>query len=236
MLNRVQKFSFEDQRGPIDSENLKVPEFLLSNTQNLIKSQSLQQNIHTTTKKSPKISTNQQPSNSPGPSKVNLHATQSFSYTSRTATKTVNKNPLNSQFNESTASLPVITNTQANKLLNTDYESQYISRSRSPMIVYDNDEEPDTFGQYKTLEGSCIEESCVIDNSLSTGGFDKSIQSCNQNLSGSLLYETEHNVIPEDNEVENNANQQADSLRINNSSLSMSGSFHKASNSRISYV
>ncbi len=225
MLNRVQKFSFEDQRGPIDTENLKVPEFLLNTS--LTKAQSLQQNLNIRKSPNKHLADTSLSKLKLNPNNTSLHNTQSFSQTTFKNSNTVsysNKSGLLSRFNESTSSLPTglssqrFTTTEA-----TDSQKAFISRSRSPMIVYDNDEENN------------IDESCIFaDNSLHN----------NQNLSASFLYEADTNVIMEENELENNINSRSDSMRINNSGLSMnfnnspnrSSSNVGNSTSRISYV
>jgi hypothetical protein len=225
MLNRVQKFSFEDQRGPIDTENLKVPEFLLNTS--LTKAQSLQQNLNIRKSPNTHLADTSLSKLKLNPNNTSLHNTQSFSQTTFKNSNTVsysNKSGLLSRFNESTSSLPTglssqrFTTTEA-----TDSQKAFISRSRSPMIVYDNDEENN------------IDESCIFaDNSLHN----------NQNLSASFLYEADTNVIMEENELENNINSRSDSMRINNSGLSMnfnnspnrSSSNVGNSTSRISYV
>jgi hypothetical protein len=225
MLNRVQKFSFEDQRGPIDTENLKVPEFLLNTS--LTKAQSLQQNLNIRKSPNKHLADTSLSKLKLKPNDTSLHNTQSFSQTTFKNSNTVsysNKSGLLSRFNESTSSLPTglssqrFTTTEA-----TDSQKAFISRSRSPMIVYDNDEENN------------IDESCIFaDNSLHN----------NQNLSASFLYEADTNVIMEENELENNINSRSDSMRINNSGLSMnfnnspnrSSSNVGNSTSRISYV
>ncbi len=224
MLSRVQKFSFEDQRGPIDSVNLKVPDFLLNTS--LTKAQSLQQNLNT--QKSPNTNLTDTPlTKLKNSNNTSLQNTHSFSHSTvkNSSQNYSNRTALLSRFNESTSSLPTgLTNqkfTTTNEISNS--QRNFISRSRSPMIVYDNDEENN------------IDESCVLS--------DNSFQN-NQNLSVSFLYETGNNVIMEENELENNIISRSDSMRMNNSSLSLnmntspnkSGSNVGHSTSRISYV
>lgn len=279
MLNRVQKFSFEDQRGPINSSNLKVPDFLLTN--NLIqKSQSLSRNINTSKPTTPQKTYNDSynMNNSSIKSYGNsLHGTQSFTY-DRSHHKNLKKNNLMTTFNESTSSLPVINATKNmpnNIFLGTDFSNEQKSTfiksgSRSPMIVYDNDDEKNLNRNWienmnKNLDNSgIIDESCLIENSTSKD-YDKSMQSLNNtNLSSSFFYENDRdrNVIIEEgeddgeNELENNIISQSDSLRMNNSILSLTyspthclniqseSSFQRSAvinennkvNSRISYV
>lgn len=241
MLNRAQKFSFEDQRGPLDTKNLKVPEFLLTN--NLIKSQSLNQNIDTSQLS---FKTNNA-----------INGTQSFNYTKSEKTQ-LKKNNLMSTFNESTSSLPVYSSTNSKnstKMSTSDLveTKTFISRSRSPMIVYDNEEENIETLRFKKSQinqnSSYMDESCVIDNSIT--GYERSTLSTNnQNSSSSFMYDAEQNVIHEENVLDNKTQNLSESLLMNNSILSLncspaktsniqSDSFRKSNskiNSRISYV
>ena len=225
MLNRVQKFSFEDQRGPIDSNFLKVPEFLLTNS-NLIKSQSLNQNINMNRSQvnaEIPASTNKL---NPNSNSSSLHGTQSFNYRQQKG-KDLRKNNLMSSFNESTSSLPMLCQTNQAKVSDSAEQQLFISRSQSPMIIYDNEDEI-------RENTSCIEESCIIDNSLA--GFEKSVQSmnCNQNFneSSTSFYAR---ILEEESEL---ITSYSDSLKINNSNLSQNYSpkNRSNSNSRISYV
>merc|ERR1712150_239194 len=129
-------------------------------------------------------------------------------------------------------------------------------------IVYDNeDDHCDTYTNYRNpncnhkknelsnLDNSCIEESCVIDNSIS--GFDKSINLSsnninNRNLSPGLVYEAENNVTIEKSGLNiQQSISRSVSLCMNNSNLSTNYSPTRKSdslnnksnsNSRISYV
>lgn len=226
MLSRVQKFSFEDQRGPIDSNNLKVPEFLLtdSNICSLIKSQSLNQNINTNSSQAnPEKSINRSTFNANSSS---LHGTQSFNYHPQKG-RDFRKNNLMSSFNESTASLPMLGKNNQAMISNSAEQQLFISRSQSPMIIYDNEDDI----KDKT---SCIDESCIIDNSLT--GFDKSVESmnCKQNFNeSSTSFYTR--ILEEESEL---IDSYSDSLKINNSNLSQNYSPKNRSNSysKISYV
>ena len=167
MLNRAHKFSFEDQRGPIDSKHLQIPDFLLSNS--LIKSQSLNHNINT-----------------------HALSSRTEAMTSHDTNKKYEnkykKPSLAAIFNESTSSLPVMAAT-------SPQTSSALTRSRSPiLIIYDNEEEGEHLElnphlnepinnnnnniNNKAFRNSInIDESCCIENSI---GIDRSLLSLNE--------------------------------------------------------
>ena len=165
MLNRAHKFSFEDQRGPIDSKHLQIPDFLLSNS--LIKSQSLNHSINTHA--------------------ISSSRTEVTNHDSNKKYEKYKKPSLAAIFNESTASLPVMAAT-------SPHTSSALTRSRSPiLIIYDNEEEGEHHelnpylnneslnnnnNNNKAFRNSTnIDESCCIDNSI---GIDRSLLSLNE--------------------------------------------------------
>ena len=169
--------------------------------------------------------------------------------------KKLKKNNLVSTFNESTSSLPVYTSTSSKSIHKMSISdlgeaNTFISRSRSPIIVYDNEEENIEISNLKNNQNSSfIDESCVIDSSIT--GYERStLNTINPNSSSSFMYDAEQNVIHEENELDNRTRISSESPLMNNSILSLnctpektaniqSESFRKSNskiNSRISYV
>jgi hypothetical protein len=146
LLKKAQNYSLDDQRGPINSQNLEIPEFLLT-THNLIKSHSIGQNL------------------------INLNDSINYDdslvkYKKNSKISYYDKNPQkysNSFLNKSTVSLPISaslsTTTTTTRCFPTNnnysfFKSSTVSRSRSPIvIVYDHDEEEDNnYSLDKTTE------------------------------------------------------------------------------------
>lgn len=127
-MKKAQNHSLDDQRGRIDSQHLEIPEFLLSH--NLIKSHSKSQNV---------INYGS-----------NLNGSINFKVYKNSMYAKSNLNNLN----KSTVSLPVtasnflntnipsnMSTTSSSKLGNLNFNSNTLSRSRSPIvIVYDNED------------------------------------------------------------------------------------------------
>lgn len=129
LLKKAQTYSLDDQRGPINSQNLEIPEFLLS--LNLIKSHSIGQNL------------------------LNLNDSISYDdslvrYKKNSKISFYDKNPhkySNNFLNKSTVSLPIsatLSTGFATNSNNSFFKSNTVARSRSPIvIVYDNDDSLD---------------------------------------------------------------------------------------------
>lgn len=134
-MKRAQNYSLEDQRGRIDSTHLQIPEFLLT-TSNLIKSQSMTQNLG---KFSFELNTLNNYNDSVN--EFEYQTNNSFDYNLIYQ----QNNLLGMQgINKSSVSLPVESNyttlpAKCQKIRNTVMATA--NRSRSPvMIVYDNDD------------------------------------------------------------------------------------------------
>ncbi|CAF0915606.1 unnamed protein product [Brachionus calyciflorus] len=140
LLKRAQNHSLEDQRGRIDSKHLQIPEFLLSSS-NLIKSQSMTQNLGHLSFQLNTLNSNYQNSDNYYEHQANNN-NNSFDYNLMHQTN----NLVGMQgINKSSVSLPVESNYITYPIkyhtMHQTTTTNTISRSRSPVvIVYDNED------------------------------------------------------------------------------------------------
>lgn len=137
-MKRAQNYSLEDQRGRIDSRHLQIPEFLLT-TSNLIKSQSMTQNLG---KLSFELNTLNNLNDSVN--QFDYQTNNSFDYNliyqqnNLLGMQGINKSSVSLPVESNYTALPLKYQTIRNTITTTT------NRSRSPvMIVYDNEDYQD---------------------------------------------------------------------------------------------